>query len=92
MDSKELGTCPKCGDAMKRGFVPRKATLSWVAPKQLAQFMFVGYNLHGAGLRQILPGKAEYDLAYRCPTCRIYLVDYSRALSRDEAKDLAREM
>lgn len=92
METTELGHCPKCGEAMKRGFAVRKAPLSWVEPQQLARFIFLDRDLHENGLRQYLPGKAEYDLSYVCTQCRIYLVDYSRALSRAEAEDLARTM
>ena len=92
MEHELLGTCPRCGQAMERGFASRSLGLSWITPAQLRQFAFVDTDLHRRGLRQFLPGKAEYDLSYHCPACQLYLVDYSRALSRAEAEALAATM
>jgi hypothetical protein len=92
MDNNELGLCPKCGAMMRQGFVTRKSLLSWIDPEQFEHFIFPDRDLRGTGLRRLLPGKAEYELAYHCPTCQIYLVDYSRTFSRAEAEGLAHTM
>lgn len=85
----KLGRCPVCNQDMERGFSPRNMGLSWIALEKLRQFIFQDEDLVGSGLKKVLPARAEYDLTYRCPQCQVYVVDYSRAVSSEEARALA---
>jgi hypothetical protein len=58
----------------------------------LRQFIFVEKGLPERGPRQCVPGKADYDLSYRCPARTLHVGDYSRSLSRAEAKAIAETM
>lgn len=55
----------------------------------MRQLAFIDYDLNETGLKKYLPAKAAYDLSYRCPQCKIYIVDYSKSFSRQEANELA---
>jgi len=74
---------------MEKGFSVRNHGLSWITPEKMKQFAFIDEDLNGAGLKQYLPAKAAYDLSYHCPNCKIYIVDYSKSVSRAEAHALA---
>jgi len=89
MFNDKLAQCPVCGQGMEKGFSPRNMGLSWIAPEKLRQFIFLDEDLVNSGLKKLLPARAEYDLTYRCPQCQIYVVDYSRAVSAEEARGLA---
>ncbi len=92
MVNEKLSQCPMCGQKMEQGFSARNHGLSWISAEKMKQFVFVDKDLNEAGFKQYLPAKAEYDLSYRCPNCKIYIVDYSRAVSTAEAKKLAESM
>jgi hypothetical protein len=74
------------------GFAARNLRLSWVSPEKWRQVIFVAKSLPERGPRQFVPGKAEYDLSYHCPARKLYVSDYSRSLSRAEAKAVAETM
>jgi hypothetical protein len=55
-------------------------------------FPFRDEDLNKAGLKHLLPAKADYDFSYHCPNCRIYIVDYTNAVSTEHTKALAESM
>lgn len=92
MFNDKLSQCPICGQNIERGFSVRNQGLSWITAEKMKQFAFWDKDLNEAGLKQYLPSKAEYDLSYHCSNCKIYIVDYSKAVSRAEAKELAESL
>jgi hypothetical protein len=58
----------------------------------LRRVIFVEKDLPERGPRQCVPGKADYDLSYHCPARTLHVGDYSRSLSRTEAKTIAETM
>ncbi len=92
MFNDKLSNCPVCGQRMERGFSHRNVGLSLITPEKMRKFAFRDEDLNKAGLKQLLPAKAEYNLSYHCPNCRIYIVDYSKAVSTEHAKALAESM
>lgn len=89
MFNDKLSKCPVCGGSMEKGFSVRTQGLSWVPAEKMKQFAFMDKDLNEAGLKKFFPAKAAYDLSYRCPNCKIYIVDYSKSYSRAEANELA---
>lgn len=89
MFNEKLSHCPSCGQKMEQGFSVRNTGLSWVAAEKMKQFAFMDKDLNETGFKKLLPAKAEYDLSYHCPDCKIYIVDYSKAVSRAQANELA---
>ena len=85
-------TCPRCGAPTERGFCHRVNGLSFVAPAKLANFVSIDEDLAKAGLRKLLPSKAEYYRSYLCRPCNLYVVDYGTSLGSAEAKELAASM
>ena len=92
MPNPKIERCPLCQQNMEQGFSVRNAGLSWVTPEKMRQFISLDKDLNEAGLKKYLPAKAQYDLSYHCPNCKIYIVDYSTALSSAQAKELAKSM
>lgn len=92
MFNDKLSDCPVCGQNMERGFSNRTHGLSLITPEKMRKFAFLDKDLNEAGLKQFLPAKAEYDLSYHCPTCKLYIVDYSKSVSSAAAKELAETM
>ena len=74
---------------MEKGFSLRNQALSWISSAQMRQFAFIDTDLNGMGYRQHFPATAAYDLSYHCWPCKLYIVDYSRALSPAEAMSVA---
>ena len=89
MATTAFAVCPRCGKAMDAGFAHKAAGLSFVAPEKLDHFIFIDEDLSQAGLHKFLPSKAEYFRSFLCRSCKLYVVDYSRSLSRPEAEQLA---
>ncbi len=89
MTMTELTICPRCGQTLAAGFAAKAAGLSFVAPDKLKQFAFLDEDLSGAGLAKLLPSKATYFRSYLCRECELYVIDYSTALGRQEAKRVA---
>ena len=87
-----LTACPVCGNDMNMGFCSRSSPLSFVALDKLARLVFKDEDLHRAGLKMILPWKAQYSPSYLCSTCNIYIVDHGRVISSVSAKSAAVEM
>jgi hypothetical protein len=52
-------------------------------------FAFIDEDLAQAGWRKFLPSKAEYFRSFLCRSCKLYVVDYSKSLSRPEAEQAA---
>lgn len=84
-----LHTCPRCGNTLEAGFASRSSGLSFIAPDKFARFMFLDEDVSKAGFRKLFPWKAEYNRAYRCQTCKLYLRDYGVIYSRHEAETIA---
>ena len=84
--------CPKCGAGLDAGFCSRSSGLSFVAPQKLDHGAFLDEDLTGAGLRKLLPSKAEFYRSYVCRTCELYVVDFSQFLDREQASELATSM
>ncbi len=89
MFNGKLSNCPVCSGIMEKGFSARTQGLSWIPAEKMKQFAFLDKDLNEAGLKQLFPAKATYDLSYHCPDCKIYIVDYSKSYSRKEANELA---
>ncbi len=89
MLNDRLPPCPECGTRMEQGFSHRNTSLSWVAAQKLKKFAFSDEDLNEAGLKKYLPSIVALNLSYLCPDCKIYMVDYSKSLSRAEANKLA---
>jgi hypothetical protein len=89
MFNDKLSNCPICGEGMEKGFSFRNIGLSWIPTEKIKQFAFGDNDLNEAGLKKFLPWKAEYNLSYHCPNCKIYIVDYNRSFSKAEANELA---
>ena len=92
MFNDKLTTCPACGQRMELGFSHRNHGLSLVTPENMKKSVFLDKDLNEAGMKQILPAKAAYDLSYHCPDCKLYIVDYGRPVSSAEAKELAKTL
>jgi hypothetical protein len=90
MTNPNFDTCPRCGAPTTAGFAHRSAGLSFVTPEKLDHFLFIDEDLAEAGWRKFLPAQAQFFRSYLCRACRLYLVDYSQALSRREAEQSPR--
>lgn len=80
--------CPRCDGPLQDGFAQKAAGLSFVAPKSFEQFISLDEDLAEAGLRKLLPSKAEYFGSHVCRSCELYLIDFSRTYDRSKAKEL----
>ncbi len=80
--------CPRCGAPLQDGFAHKAAGISFVASKSFEQFLSLDEDLAEAGLRKLLPSKAEYFRSHVCRSCELYLIDFSRTYDRSEAKEL----
>lgn len=85
-----LTNCPRCGGTLGSGFATRAAGLSFVSPDKFEHYAFMDEDLTHAGLRKFFPGPAEYYRSFICRECELYIVDYSKIYSREEAEGLAR--
>lgn len=92
MFNEKLSTCPVCDQPLERGFYARNIGLSWITAEKMRRSAFLDEDLNHAGLKKLLPARAQYNLSYHCPGCQIYIVDYSRAISSADAKALAEAM
>ena len=92
MFNDKLSTCPVCAQTLERGFSHRNQGLSWITPESMKHFVFLDKDLNEAGFKKYLLAKAEYDLSYHCPNCKILIVDYSTSVSLAKAKELAASM
>jgi len=52
-------------------------------------FAFIDEDLVEAGLRVLLPWKAEYFRSYVCRACEFYLIDFGTRLNRAQAGEIA---
>jgi hypothetical protein len=84
--------CPRCGSLMEAGFASKSSPLSHVAPQKFEAFAFIDEDLAKAGLRVLLPWKAEYLRSYLCRPCELYLIDYGTSLSRAQAAEIAQSL
>jgi len=73
---------------MQDGFASKAAGLSFVASDKFESAVFVDEDVSGAGLKKLFPWKAEYFDSYLCRACELYIIDYSKTLSRAEAEQL----
>lgn len=93
MFNEALSQCPVCHNRLERGFSFRVTPLSLITTEQMKKFIVGGEDLNEVGwMKKLLPSKAEFNLSYHCPSCKIYIVDYSRAVSREEANELANSL
>ena len=83
-------TCPRCGEEMLDGFACKAAGLSFVEGDKFERFAFLDEDVSGAGLKKLLPWKAEYFDSYLCRSCELYIIDFSTTLSRSEAEQLTK--
>ena len=84
--------CPRCGAALQAGFAHRTIGLSFVGPEKLEQFVSLDEDLAQAGLRKLLPSRAEYFRSYLCRGCELYVIDFSMVFGHAQAKELARSL
>ena len=77
---------------MEAGFAARSSTLSHIAPAKFESFAFVDEDLAKAGLRRLLPWKAEYFRSYLCRACEFYLINYGTSLSGAQAGEIAQSL
>ena len=90
MNTVELSKCPGCGGSLNRGLSNKAVALSFVSPETFKSFAFVGEDLNKRGLlARILPSRAKFCPSWVCRPCNLYLVDYGRVLSRQQANELA---
>ena len=84
-----IETCPRCQEPTEKGFCHRAKGLSFVSVEKLKSFVSIDEDLAKAGLRKLLPSKAEYYSSFLCRKCNLYFVDYGTSLSSAEAKAIA---
>jgi hypothetical protein len=84
-----LMACPCCGRRMLLGFSCKSSPLSFVPLEKMRRFVFKDEDLHHAGLKVILPWKAEYSPSYHCSHCRVYVIDYGKVVASSMAKSTA---
>lgn len=84
--------CPRCGEALQAGFAHRAVGLSFVAPEKLEQAVSLDEDLAQAGLRKLLPSRAEYFRSYLCRGCELYLIDFGTVFGHAQAQELARHL
>ena len=89
MANSPVEKCPRCGDVLEQGFAGRAAGLSFVAPYKFEHFAFVDEDISGAGLKKLLPAKAEYFRSAICRSCKLYLIDYGQVFSRKQAEAIS---
>jgi hypothetical protein len=92
MDHSCVSSCPQCGGSLEQGFAARAAGLSFVAPGKLEHQVFLDEDISQAGLKKLLPSKAEYYRSFLCRSCKLYIIDYSRTYSRDDAEEIVRQL
>lgn len=78
--------CPNCNQEMRLAFSNRASGLSCADPAQFGNFFFMDVDLFGAGLRKLLPWKAEWYRAHRCEVCCVCTIEYGQAYSRREVE------
>lgn len=71
---------------MRLAFSNRASGLSYTDPAQFEHFVFQDIDLSGAGLRKLIPWKAEWHMAHICEDCGVYTIEYKEALSRKEVE------
>ena len=91
MNSPVFTNCPRCDEKVQDGFASKSSGLSFVAQGKFAKFSFVDEDVSGAGLSKYLPWKAEYFDSYLCRGCGLYVIDFSKTLSRSDVEDLIKE-
>jgi hypothetical protein len=84
--------CPRCESLMEAGFAARSSPLSHIAPEKFEAFAFIDEDLAEAGLRVLLPWKAEYFRSWLCRACKFYLIDYGTGLIREQAGEIAQSL
>ncbi|GEM_PF-2374753 len=85
-------TCLRCGKALEAGFAHKAPGLSFVAADKLQQFIFLDEDVAKSGLSKLLPSAAAFFRSYLCRSCELYIIDYSVALDRAQAKQAAQAM
>jgi len=88
----EFQTCPRCRQQLQAGFTARAAGLSFITPEKFERFAFLDEDLSSAGLRKLIPWKAEYFRSYLCRSCELYLVDFGTVLDRTQAEIVAKSL
>lgn len=92
MERTLISECSRCGNPLQQGFAARASGLSFIDPGKFGLLVFQDEDVSGAGLKKILPSKAEYFRSAICRSCKLYLVDYGQVCSRKQAEDAARSL
>lgn len=92
MNEKSLEACPRCGSTLLAGFAAKAAGLSFITPERFEHFAFLDEDIAKAGLKKLLPWKAEYYRSYVCQSCELYLIDFGTTLNRKQADQLAQSL
>ena len=74
---KWLGRCPQCGAPMEEGWVMLGRGAIWSARRmgRPGTFAHIGVALENTVSLSLPPAA---NMAWRCPTCRLLLVDYDK--------------
>ena len=88
MSVRVFTSCPRCGEEMQAGFACKASGMSFVAREKFERFAFIDEDVSGAGWSKFVPGKAEYFDSYLCRCCELYIIDYSKTLSRVDTEQL----
>ena len=83
--------CPRCQRSMTLGFASSAATIPRLTPQQVIAFIHADQDVHAPPLwKKFLPHVAAYFVSHLCEGCGVYVIEFHRSLSSDEAKAMAR--
>ena len=83
--------CPRCNNVLEDGFAGKACGLSFVSHDKFQNFAFVDEDISNAGWKKFLPSVAEFFDSYLCRSCELYLVDFSKTLSRSQVEQVIQQ-
>lgn len=88
MSQPTFSHCPRCDNVLEDGFAGHAVGLSFISHDKFQKFSFVDEDISNAGWKKFLPSAAEFFDSYLCRSCDLYLVDFSKTLSRPEVEQV----
>ena len=88
MSEPTVSHCPRCDNVLEDGFAGKAIGLSFVSHDKFQKFVFVDEDISNAGWKKYLPSGAEFFDSYLCRSCELYLVDFSKTLSRSQVEQV----
>ena len=91
MSQPTFSHCPRCDNVLEDGFAGHAVGLSFISHDKFQNFAFVDEDISNAGWKKFLPSVAEFFDSYLCRSCELYLVDFSKTLSRSQVEQVIQQ-